>query len=351
MKINRCNKSRVNQVDFSSIPFGQVFSDHMLMCTYKDGAWGDPIIVPYGPLQLSPATQGLHYGQSVFEGMKAFKDKNNNILLFREKENLLRLNQSAVRLDIPPITEEIFLSGLKTLVSLDHNWCKFGDSFSLYIRPFIFASSNCIKASSAKEYMFIIITSPTMSYYTKPIDLLFEENFSRAVKGGVGFAKAAGNYGASFYPTKLAQDKGYTQVIWTDAKEHKYIEESGTMNIWFRVEDKLITPKISDSILGGITRDSILHLAKKEGIKVEERLISVSEILDFAKNDKLIEVFGTGTAVSVISVRSITFRDFKISLESKNDSYAMMLKKKLQDIQYGRKKDLFNWTTLLSSFD
>ena len=344
MKIVRLQDSRINQIDFSNLPFGRVFSDHMFMCTYKDSQWVSPKIIPYAPIEMSPGTQVLHYGQSVFEGMKAFKNKSGEILLFREKDNLQRLNKSAVRLSIPQLDEEIFMEGLKQLLLIDREWCRAEDGYSLYIRPFIFASSECIKASAAEEYTFIIITSPTLNYYTKPINLVIEQNFSRSIKGGVGFAKAAGNYAASFYPTKRANAKGFTQVIWTDAKEHKYIEESGTMNIWFRIEDELITPKISDRILAGITRDSIIQLSIQSGIKVVERDISVEEIVTYSQNRVLKEVFGTGTAVTVAPVESITLGKNKFVIPDQEDSFALKLKKDLQNIQKGRIKDVFNWT-------
>ena len=268
MKVTKTHKSRLKTTDFSNLPFGTVFSDHMLVCNYKNGAWGTPKILPYGPLSMNPGVQVLHYGQSIFEGMKAFKNSNNEILLFRKEANFNRLNKSAVRMSIPPIPKDIFITGLDKLLALDSEWCKVEEGYSLYIRPFIFASAECVKASSSEEFTFIIITSPTTTYYPGEVNLVIEEHYTRASQGGVGFVKAAGNYAASFYPTKLANAKGFQQVIWLDAKEHKYIEECGTMNIWFRIGDKLITPKLTDSILAGITRDSIMTIAKDFGIDV-----------------------------------------------------------------------------------
>jgi branched-chain amino acid aminotransferase len=321
----------------------------MLICHYKDGRWLTPKIEPYGPIKMFPGTQVLHYGQSVFEGMKAFKNNNDEILLFRKEENFKRLNQSAVRLSIPEIPEDIFMSGLTELLKLDAEWCKADDGYSLYVRPFIFGSAEWIKASSSDEFTFMIITSPTINYYPGSIDLVIEQHFSRAAAGGVGYAKAAGNYAGSFYPTKQANARGFTQVIWTDSKEHKYIEESGTMNIWFRINDKLITPSLSDSILGGITRDSILKLALDLGIEVEERNVTVAEILAASKDGTLQEAFGTGTAVTVVAVQSITLEDIKMNIPTQQNPISMQLKQQLQDLQYGRSKDVFNWISKVNS--
>ena len=349
MKITKTNNSKISTVNFLELPFGRVFSDHMLICKYKDGNWSIPEIQPYGPIKMFPGTQVLHYGQSVFEGMKAFKNNNDEVLLFRKEENFKRLNQSAVRLSIPKIPKDVFMSGLTELLKLDSEWCKADDGYSLYIRPFIFASSEWIKASSSDEFTFMIITSPTINYYPGSIDLVIEQHFSRAANGGVGYAKAAGNYAGSFYPTKKANARGFTQVIWTDSKEHKYIEESGTMNIWFRIDNKLITPSLSDSILGGITRDSILKLAIDAGIDVEERNISVAEILEASNNETLQEAFGTGTAVAVIAVKSITLEDIKMNIPTQENPISMRFKKQLQDLQYGRSEDIFNWTSKVTS--
>jgi branched-chain amino acid aminotransferase len=345
MKIVKTRNSRLKSTDFSDLPFGKVFSDHMFVCNYKNGRWQNPEILPYGPIGMYPGSQVLHYGQSIFEGMKAFKNSNNDLLFFRREDNFNRLNKSAVRMSIPEIPKEIFMNGLNELLALDSEWCKLQDGYSLYIRPFIFASSECIKASSSEEFTFIIITSPTTTYYPGAVNLVIEEHYTRAAKGGVGFAKAAGNYAATFYPTKLANSRGFQQVIWMDSNEHKFIEECGTMNIWFRIEDKLITPKLSDSILDGITRNSIITLANDFGIEVEERRIVVSDIVKAYNSKNLKEVFGTGTAVSVSSITSITFRDDKMMIPSTNDSFALRLKHELQAIQKGKVEDVYKWIT------
>jgi branched-chain amino acid aminotransferase len=317
----------------------------MLVCSYRNGKWEDPEILPYGPISMHPGSQVLHYGQSVFEGMKAFKNSSDEVLFFRREQNFNRLNKSAVRMSIPEIPKDVFMSGLDELISLDHEWCKVEEGYSLYIRPFIYASSECVKASSAEEFTFVIITLPTTTYYPGKLNLLIEERFTRASEGGVGFAKAAGNYAATFYPTKLANSKGFQQIIWTDSNEHKYIEECGTMNIFFRIGEKLITPKLSDTILNGITRDCVITLARSFGIIVEERKILVSDLLDAFNSSELKEVFGTGTAVSISPIASITFRKNKITLPVIKDSFALKLKKEMKAIQKGRIKDVHSWTT------
>jgi branched-chain amino acid aminotransferase len=345
MKITKTTNSRLNSTDFSNLPFGTVFSDHMLICNFKHGKWDAPEVLPYGPISIAPGAKVLHYGQSVFEGMKAFKNSNNEVLLFRKEENYKRINRSAVRLSIPEIPEDVFMNGLDELLLLDNEWCKADEGYSLYIRPFIFASSEGVKASASEEYTFMIITSPSTKYYAGEMNVVVEEYFTRAPKGGVGSAKAAGNYAASFYPTKQANAKGFQQLIWTDSIEHKYIEESGTMNIWFRIGDKLITPELSDSILGGITRDSVLELAKHNGIEVEERRILVTEIVEVYKSGNLKEAFGTGTAVTVNPINSITFRDDKMIITAVEDSFALKLKQQLQGIQKGKMEDIFSWNS------
>ncbi|MAR39326.1 MAG: branched chain amino acid aminotransferase [Flavobacteriales bacterium] len=348
MKISRCTNSRIQTTDFKNLKFGTVFSDHMLICRYEYGKWGEVEIRPYGPIEMNPGTQILHYGQAVFEGMKAFKNDKDEVLVFRKEENFKRLNKSAIRLSIPEIPRDVFMNGLNNLLSLDSQWCSKEEGYSLYIRPFIFASGECIKASSSEEFTFIIITSPTTKYYPGEINVVIEEHYTRAARGGVGSVKAAGNYAASFYPTKQANAKGFQQVIWTDAEHHKFIEESGTMNIWFRIGDKLITPSLSDSILGGITRDSVITLAKDNGIVVEERRILVSEIIQSYNNGNLKESFGTGTAVAVTPINSITFKEERITIPSQKDSFAIMLKKQLQGIQKGKIDDKYNWNSLVS---
>ncbi len=343
MKITKTPKSRLVNTDFNKLEFGRTFSDHMLMCKFQEGHWQEAEILPYQPLSFAPGTHVFHYGQAVFEGMKAFKNKQAQTLLFRPEENMKRLNQSANRLCMPSIPSSIFMNGLKHLLKLDEQWIPEGNGKSLYIRPFMIASSEFIRATPADEFTFFIITSPSASYYSGEVHLKVEEKFARSVEGGTGFAKAAGNYAAAFEPTKKAQKAGFTQLIWTDAFEHQYIEESGTMNIMFRINDTLITPALSESILAGITRESILTIAKEKGISVEERKIAISEIIESHKNGTLQEAFGVGTAVTVNPINSITYREEKIEIETIDNSYAHLLKAELQNIQQGVYPDTHNW--------
>ena len=347
MKVTKTRHSRLAETDFNNLDFGRTFSDHMLMCKYKNGKWEEAEILPYQALSFEPGTHVFHYGQAVFEGMKAYNGPNNETLLFRPKDNMNRLNQSAQRLCMPSIDENTFTDGLKALLAIDKQWIPSGAKKSLYIRPFMIASSEFIRATPSKEFTFFIITSPTSQYYSGEVHLKVEEKYTRSAEGGTGYAKAAGNYAAAFFPTKKAQNAGFTQVIWTDANEHQYIEESGTMNIVFRLNNTLVTPELSDSILGGITRDSILSLARSKGIKVEERKISVKEIFEAHKKEELKEAFGVGTAVTVNPINSITKKEERIEIAPVSDSYATLLKESLQGIQYGKILDQFNWVERL----
>lgn len=347
MKITKTEQSRLKDIDFDKLEFGKTFSDHMLMCKFQNGQWQEAEILPYQSLSFSPGTHVFHYGQAVFEGMKAYKSNKGDTLLFRPEENMKRLNQSAERLCMPAIPKSIFMDGLKNLLKIDNDWIPEGNGKSLYIRPFMIASSEFIRATPSQEFTFFIITSPTSSYYSGEVHLKIEEKYARSVEGGTGFAKAAGNYAAAFAPTKKVQEAGFTQVIWTDAVEHQYIEESGTMNIMFRINDILITPSLSESILAGITRDSILTLARRSGITVEERKIAISEIMEAHKNGSLQEAFGVGTAVTVNPINSITYREEKHSIKAVENSYADSLKSKLQSIQYGLSPDENNWVVNL----
>jgi len=344
MKIKKIESSRINSVDFENLNFGAVFSDHMFTCDYVDGNWINPEIVPYQPISVSPASRVFHYGQACFEGMKAFKDDNNDVWLFRPNENYNRIIKSSVRLAMPKFPEELFFEGLNTLLKMDAQWIKPGIGNSLYIRPFIFASEGSINATEACEYKFMIICAPASSYYSGDVKVKIEKSFSRAAKGGVGYAKAAGNYAAQFYPTSLAIDEGYQQVIWTDSSTHQYIEEAGTMNLFFRIEDKLLTAPTSDSILDGITRKSLIQIAKDKGIDVEVRPIKVDELIDAANSGTLIEIFGSGTAVVVLPIVGFGFENKKFDLPKVENSWASILKNELNGIQYNLIDDPYNWT-------
>ena len=344
MKIKKIDSSRINSVDFENLNFGAVFSDHMFTCDYVDGKWINPEIIPYQPISVSPASRVFHYGQACFEGMKAFKDDNNDVWLFRPNENYNRIIKSSVRLAMPKFPEELFFEGLNTLLKMDAQWIKPGIGNSLYIRPFVFASEGSINATEACEYKFMIICAPASSYYSGDVKVKIEKSFSRAAKGGVGYAKAAGNYAAQFYPTSLAIDEGYQQIIWTDSSTHQYIEEAGTMNLFFRIEDKLLTAPTSDSILDGITRKSLIQIAKDKGIDVEVRPIKVDELIDAANSGTLIEIFGSGTAVVVLPIVGFGFENKKFDLPKVENSWASILKNELNGIQYNLIDDPYNWT-------
>ncbi len=344
MKIKKIESSRINSVDFENLNFGAVFSDHMFTCDYVDGNWINPEIIPYQPISVSPASRVFHYGQACFEGMKAFKDDNNNVWLFRPTENYNRIIKSSVRLAMPKFPKELFFEGLNALLKMDAQWIKTGIGNSLYIRPFIFASEGTINATEACEYKFMIICAPASSYYSGDVKVKIEKSFSRAAKGGVGYAKAAGNYAAQFYPTRLAIDEGYQQIIWTDSSTHQYIEEAGTMNLFFRIEDKLLTAPTSDSILDGITRKSLIQIAKDKGIDVEVRPIKVDELIDAANSGTLIEIFGSGTAVVVLPIVGFGFENKKFDLPKVENSWASILKNELNGIQYNLIDDPYNWT-------
>ena len=344
MKINRVEKSRIDGVDFENLTFGKIFTDHMFVSEYKNGEWSSGEIKPYENISISPSARVLHYGQAIFEGMKCFKSEQDELFLFRPEENFKRFNKSSVRLAIPEIDQNIFFNGLKELLMIDSEWVKKGIGNALYIRPFVFASESSINASEANEYTFVIICSPSKSYYgDMEISVKVEEKYSRAAKGGVGYAKAAGNYAAAFYPTKLAIDQGFQQIIWTDSNNHNAIEEAGTMNLFFVIGDKLITSPTSDSILDGITRKSIIELAKFHNIDVLEREITIDEIIKEYKSGNLKEMFGSGTAVVVLPIKSFGHRDQMYSLNSEKSSVSSFLKEKLNNIQYNISNEFKNW--------
>lgn len=344
MKIKEIETSRINEVDFTNLEFGAVFTDHMFSCDYINGEWVNPEIIPYQPISVSPASRVFHYGQACFEGMKAYKDINNKIWLFRPDENYKRIIRSSLRLAMPEFPENLFFEGLNNLLKLDSDWIKPGLGNSLYIRPFIFATEGSINATEANQYKFMIICAPASSYYSGEVRVKIEKSFSRAAKGGVGYAKAAGNYAAQFYPTTLAKNEGFQQIIWTDSSNHEYIEEAGTMNLFFRIGNKLITAPTSDSILDGVTRKSLIQIAKDQGIEVEVRPIKVEELIDAAKNKTLLEIFGSGTAVVVLPIKGFGYENSKYELIQKENSWAIMLKNKLNNIQYNLIEDPYNWT-------
>ncbi|MGS2763610.1 branched-chain amino acid aminotransferase [Sinomicrobium sp. M5D2P9] len=343
IKIEKTASSRIEKVDFDHLTFGSVFTDHMFVCDYANGSWGTPQIIPYQPLVLDPSARVFHYAQAVFEGMKAYRDDNNGIWLFRPDENFKRINKSSVRMAMPEFPEDYFFEGLKTLLKLDEKWIRKGEGNSLYIRPFVIATEPSVMASPSGQYKFVIICSPAQSYYGGEVRVKIADHYSRSASGGIGYAKAAANYGAQFYPTNLANKEGYQQVIWTDSNTHEYLEEAGTMNVFFRIGDSLITAPTSDRILDGVTRKSVIAVAEANGIKVEIRPVKVGEIVAAAKEGTLKEIFGSGTAAVINPVAGFGYKDEKFELPKTDDSYASMIKKSIIDIQYNRSEDPFGW--------
>ena len=341
--IVKAEKSKIQDVDFENINFGRVFTDHMFTCDFVDGKWQQPKIMPYQAMTIDPSARVFHYGQAVFEGMKAYKDDNGEVFLFRPEDNHSRINKSAARLAIPEFPKAYFMNGLTTLLNLDKDWVKPGVGNSLYIRPFVIATDSAIAAAPSSNYRFMIICSPAKAYYTGTVRVLIAEKYSRSADGGVGFAKAAGNYAAQFYPTSLAQKSGFQQIIWTDANSHEYLEEAGTMNIFFRINNTLITAPTSDRILDGITRKSVIQLAKDNNIDIEVRRISVSEIKEAAHNGSLKEIFGTGTAAVISPVSAFEHAGETFEIPNLDDSFASLFKKQLLEIQHNLQEDKHNW--------
>ncbi len=344
IKISKIAKSKIDTLDFNNIPFGKVFSDHMFVAEYKEGEWNNFEIKPYEFLSLSPANTILHYGQSVFEGMKAYKNLEKEPVLFRPRDNWERLNKSAVRMCIPEVPEEVFMRGLTELIRIDASWVPDQPNTSLYVRPFIFASDDYIGIRPSETYKFIIFTCPVGAYYTKPVRVKIETEFSRAFEGGTGFSKTGGNYASSLYPAKLAQQQGYDQLIWTDGKSHQFVEESGTMNLIFVIDGKVRTAPTGDTILKGITRDSVLTLAKDWGYAVDERQVAVSELVQAMKEGRVNEAFGTGTAATIANIAEIGYDgvDYKLP-ELTDENLSRKVLAELDGLKLGVVKDKFDW--------
>jgi branched-chain amino acid aminotransferase len=344
ISISKTEHSRISVVDFNDLKFGRVFSDHMLVMDYSDGEWKTPQIMPFGNLQLHPAISALHYGQSIFEGLKAYRSDENDILIFRAYDNARRMQRSAERMCMPIIPEDLFVQTLTELVKVDSQWVPSTPEGSLYIRPFMFATDEYVGIRPSESYKFIIFCCPVGAYYSEPLKVRVETQFTRAVEGGTGQAKTAGNYAASLYPARMAQQQGYHQLVWTDGKEHKYIEESGTMNIIFHIGNKLITPSLSGTILPGITRDSVLAVAREWGYEVEERRVSVEEIVNALEEGTLKDAFGAGTAATIaqIFLIGINGKDYELPARE-NREFSSRVFSYLNDLKRGKIKDTHNW--------
>ena len=342
ISITKTIQSKIKDLDFNNIPLGTSFTDHMFICDFENGQWKNPRIEPLQPIPTHPAAMALHYGQAIFEGMKAYKDTEGEPMLFRPEQNAKRLNLSANRMGMPNIPESLFVEGLKTLVDIDQAWIPPQESSALYLRPFMYADEPFIGMRAATHYKFIVMASPSGPFFSKRIKLWAEKQYIRAAHGGTGEAKAAGNYAAAIRPTELAKAKGYDQVLWLDAAEHKYIQEVGTMNIFFKINGEFITPELDGSVLHGITRDSVMSLLRAMDFKVTERKITLNEIKEASKNNTLEEAFGTGTAVGIAYIQSIGLEGETIHV-SNESPIGLKVNNTLNGIKTGRLEDTFNW--------
>ena len=348
IKITKADQTRLTVTDFSQLPFGKVFTDHMFTADYEDGEWKNLQIIPYGPISMSPAISALHYGQAIFEGLKAYRQPDGKISVFRADKNFQRFNKSAARMSMATIPEEIFMQGLAALINVDEKWVPNQEDYALYIRPVMFATDPYLGVRASDTYKFALLTTPTGPYYSSALKVKIETEFTRADEGGVGFAKTAGNYARSLYPFEQAKKEGFDQLIWTDSVTHEYIEEAGTANLIFVINGKLVTPSIRSTVLDGVTRDTIIKLAKDAGIEVEERRVSVAEVIEGIKNGTLTEAFAAGTAATVTHVGVIGYKGETYQLSDPSTRHISNgIAKKLNDIRYGLAPDEFGWNWVL----
>jgi len=342
--VRKIAKSRLSEVDFSNLAFGKHFADHMFVAEFKNGEWQKAQIQPYEPISMFPANAALHYGQSIFEGLKAFKNQEGEVAIFRPYENFKRFNISAARMCMPQVPEEIFIGGMTELINLDRNWVPADNDSSLYIRPFMFASDEFLGVKPSEGYKFMIFCCPVGAYYNAPVKVKIENHYTRASIGGTGVAKCAGNYAASLYPAQQAMKQGFQQLLWTDAVEHKYIEESGTMNVMFIIDNTLITAPTGDTILDGVTRKSVLTIARDWGMKVEERRVGVAEVIEAAQKGTLTEAFGAGTAATIANIIEIGYEDKIYRLpEIEKRTFSPKVFQELENIKRGKVADTREW--------
>src|SRR5215510_2823228 len=344
ISITKAERSKLQDINFENLPFGRYFTDHMLEADFEDGEWKNIEIKPYQPLLLYPSVVALHYGQAIFEGIKAYKNQKGEAFIFRPHDNFRRFNISAERMQMPTVPEELFLEGMRQLIALDKNWIPQKNDYSLYIRPLMFASDEVIGVKPSDNYKFVIMLSPTGPYYASPMRIYVEEKYVRAVEGGVGYAKTAGNYAAAMHATAQAKKQGYDQVLWTDAFEHKYVHECGTMNVFFVIGDKALTPDLEEgTILDGVTRASVITLLQDMGYKVEERPVSIHEIIDAYKSGVQLEAFGAGTAATISPIKELKYKDFVMHFDVEKWKAAPAIKKTVTEIREGIREDKYNW--------
>lgn len=348
IKVTKAATSKLPQIDVENLPFGKTFSDHMLTADYVDGEWKNFEILPYGEISLSPAISSLHYGQSFFEGLKAYRHANGEISVFRPDQNAARFNKSAERMCMPTLPEDLFIESILALVKLDKDWVPSKENYTLYIRPFMFATDPFLGVAPSTSYRFMVLLGPTGPYFSKYLRVKIETEYTRAAEGGFGYAKAAGNYGGSLLPAKKAAQQGFDQLIWTDAKSHEYIEEMGSANVMFVIDGKLVTPSTRDTILDGITRKSIIELAKDFGMEVEERRLSVKEVLAAIENGTCTDAFGAGTAATIAQVAEIEHEGKTYTLPNPAESvFANKIRKALDDIKFGKVADSKGWNYMV----
>jgi branched-chain amino acid aminotransferase len=344
INVQKAETSKLQSLSLENLPFGKYFTDHMLEADYEDGEWKSVEIKPYQPLLLDPSTAAIHYGQSIFEGIKAYKDKEGNAFIFRPHDNYNRFNISAERLQMPAVPEEIFIEGMRRLIEIDKKWIPEKPDHSLYIRPFMFATDAALGVKPSDKYKFLIILSPTGPYYSKPMRIYVEEKYTRAAPGGIGFVKAAGNYATSLLPAEIAKKLGYDQVLWTDAAEHKYVQEIGTMNVFFIIGDKAYTPGLdAGTILNGVTRNSVITILKEMGVEVVEEQISVDDLTNAHKAGLLKEAFGTGTAATISPICELRYKDYVMKFDTEKWQVSPEIKRRLDDIRNSKVPDRFGW--------
>jgi branched-chain amino acid aminotransferase len=342
--VTRVKRSRLTEMDFNNLPFGKYFTDHMLEADYADGEWKKVSIRPYQPISFEPSLMALHYGQSIFEGIKAYRLKNGEAVIFRPYDNLRRFNISADRMEMPAVPEDIFIEGMRQLIGIDKEWIPAKDEYSLYIRPFMFATDAALGVKPSDTYKFMILLSPTGPYYATPMKIYVEEKYTRAAPGGVGFAKNAGNYGGSLKAAAEARAQGYDQVLWTDAFEHKWLQEVGTMNVFFVFGQTAVTPPLDEgTILEGVTRDSVIQVLREQGMRVEERKININEVVDGHRSGKLTEIFGSGTAATISFIKELRYKDYTMHFDVSGFQTAPAIKKILTEIREGKRPDIHNW--------
>ena len=344
-------ESRRAGVDFDNLGFGNVFSDHMFSMEWEDGEWRRPRIVPYGPIEMEPCNAALHYGQSVFEGMKAFRGADDRVRIFRPDMNARRLEASCARLCVPRIDPEVFVAAIERLVAIDRTWIPARRGESLYIRPIIFSNESHLEVRPSRTFRMLIMTSPVRSYFDESmpaVTLKVEDTYTRAAPGGTGAAKTAGNYAGSLYPAELARREGYMQVLWLDGVEHRYVEEVGAMNIFFRIDGHVVTPELRGSILPGVTRDAVLTLLREDSHEVVERRITIDEIVDASRNGALEEAFGAGTAAVISPVGTMAYRGEEIRVNANaSGPVTQWLYDRITGIQLGEHEDPHGWCRVL----